>query len=192
MLIEHGNATNESLNQIFGLGVLLVWVPLIVWYHRGFEWPSDLRLWQYAFYAWWGLLTVDGFITFLPGVLDVLKFTNAMVAHAHLAMAGMVGSLNMLILGSLGPSKASDPWLDRSAFWCWQLGTLAYVVVMTGEGVREGLQPQVLWGENGLTQALYLVRLLAGVSMLVASVRWCWLAAGMFGQSKSERRLSYL
>jgi cytochrome c oxidase cbb3-type subunit 1 len=192
VLIEHGNASNESLNQVLGLAVLLAWVPLVVWYHRGFEWPTGLRLWQYAFYAWWGLLTLDGFITFLPGVLSVLKFTNAMVAHAHLAMAGMVSSLNMLILGSLGPSQAGDPWLDRSAFWCWQIGTLSYVIVMTGEGLREGLQPQVLWGENGLTQTFYVLRLMAGAAMFLASIRWCWLAVGMAGERKRERRLSYL
>jgi len=189
VLIEHGNASNESLNQVLGMAVLIVWIPLIVWYHRGFEWSVDLRLWQYAFYVWWALLTVDGFITFLPGVLSVLKFTNAMVAHAHLAMAGMVGSFNMLILGSLGPSEAGDPWLDRSAFWYWQTGTLTYVVVMTWEGGREGLQPQVLWGENGLTQTFYVVRILAGAAMLLASIRWCWLAVGMAGERKRERRL---
>lgn len=175
-LIEHGNASNESLNQVLGLAVLLAWVPLVVWYHRGFVWPAGLRLWRYAFYAWWGLLTVDGFLTFLPGVLDVLKFTNAMVGHAHLAMAGMVSALNMLILGSLGSVESDDPWLDRSAFWLWQIGTCLYVLVMTVQGVREGLEPQVLWSENRLTHAIYLLRLLAGLLMLAASVRWCWLS----------------
>lgn len=178
-LIEHGNASNESINQVLGLGVLLAWIQLVVWYHRGFDWPVGLRFWQYAFYAWWGLLTIDGFITFLPGILDVLKFTNAMVAHAHLAMAGMLSAFNMLVLGSLGPWQDRDPWLDRSSFWCWQLGTLAYVAVMTVEGVREGLHPHVLWSANGNTQAFYIIRTLAGLLMLFASIRWFLLAAGM-------------
>lgn len=192
-VIEHGNASNESLNQVLGLAVLLLWVPLVVWYHQSFEWPVGLRLWRIAFFAWWGLLTVDGFVTFLPGVLDLLKFTNALVAHAHLAMAGMLGALNMLILGSLGPTREGDPWLDRASFWCWQLGTLTYVVVMTVQGVREGQAPFVLWGVNGLTQALYLVRVGAGLAMLLASVRWCWLAAGMWRRQKpSEFQASFL
>jgi len=179
-LIEHGNASNESLNQVLGLAVLLFWIPLVLWYHQGFDWPVGLRPWRIAFFAWWGLLTVDGFITFLPGVLDVLKFTNALVAHAHLAMAGMLGALNMQILGSLGPIQKSDPWMDRVAFWCWQLGTLTYVVAMTIQGVREGQEPFVLWGGDEVTHILYLVRLGAGLSMVLASVRWCWLAVGMW------------
>lgn len=191
-LMEHGNASNESLNQVLGLGVLLAWVPLVVWYHGGFVWPPELRLWQYAFYAWWGLLTVDGFITFLPGVLDVLKFTNALVAHAHLAMAGMIGALNMMVLGSLGSVEAGDPWCDRTAFWLWQIGLLTYVIVMTGQGVREGLEPQVLWGENGLTQSAYVVRLMAGVLMLAASIRWCWRIARVRPRADTERQVAYV
>jgi cytochrome c oxidase cbb3-type subunit 1 len=125
-----------------------------------------------AFLFWWGVLTVSGFISFLPGVLDVMKFTNGLVAHAHLAMAGMMGALNMLVLGSLGRAEAGDPWSDRAAFWLWQFGTLIYVVSMLLQGVREGLDPTVLFGANAGTTLLYGIRLLAGALLVVANVRW--------------------
>jgi cytochrome c oxidase cbb3-type subunit 1 len=172
LVLDHGNAANTQPGQILGLGILLLWVPLLLQYYRAYAWPEGLRLWLGAFLFWWGFLTVSGFISFLPGVLDVMKFTNGLVAHAHLAMVGMVGALNMLVLGSLGRAEAGDPWSDRFAFWLWQAGTLIYVLSMLTQGVREGLDPTVLIGANAGTSILYGVRLLAGGLLVVANVRW--------------------
>jgi cytochrome c oxidase cbb3-type subunit 1 len=173
-LLGHGNASNTELSQVFGLGVLLLWVPLLWGYYRAHDWPAPLRPWLGAFLFWWGFLTVSGFISFLPGVLDLMKFTNGLVAHAHLAMAGMVGAFNMLVLGSLGEAKARDPWADGAAFLLWQLGTLIYVLSMLVQGVREGLDPTVLFGANTVTSILYSIRLFAGVLLLAANLRWLW------------------
>lgn len=171
-LLNHGNESNTQLGQILGMSVLLLWIPLIIGYFRSYDWPSGLKPWLYAFLFWWGLLTVTGFISFLPGVLDLMKFTNGLVAHAHLAMAGMLGAINMLILGTLGRAEAGDPWVDRVSFWLWQGGTLLYVLAMMIEGVREGLDPTVLIGANAVTTFFYGLRLLAGVFLVVANLRW--------------------
>ncbi len=179
LMLDHGNASNSQPAQVIGLGVLLVWVPLIWLYFRAFAWPERIRMWLGAFFFWWGFLTVSGFIGFLPGVLDVVKFTNVLVAHAHLAMAGMLSAFNMLLLGSLGRSDAGDPWSDRAGFWIWQGGTLLYVVSMSVQGVREGLDPTVLFGVNRLTAGLYLVRLFGGSLMVVANLRWLFLLEGL-------------
>ncbi|MGZ0656284.1 hypothetical protein ACWPKS_11825 [Coraliomargarita sp. W4R72] len=185
--LDHGNASNTQLGQILGLGLLLLWVPLLYQYYRSYLWPAPLRLWLGAFLFWWGFLTVSGFISFLPGVLDVMKFTNGLVAHAHLAMAGMMGALNMLVLGSLGRAEAGDPWSDRAAFWLWQLGTLIYVISMLFQGVREGLDPTVLFGANAGTTALYGIRLFAGALLVAANVRWlCCLERVRRGRSHSS------
>lgn len=173
-MLNHGNASNRSLGQVLGLAVLLGWVPIIVGYYRSFHWDPHLRLWVKAFFFWWGLLTLTGFVSFLPGVLDWLKFTNALVAHAHLAMAGMVSALNMLILGSLGPSRDSDPWSDRSGFWLWNIGTLIYVVSMMIQGVREGIDPMVLFSPNPTTEVFYRFRWFAGILLVSASLRWIY------------------
>ncbi len=171
-LLDHGNASNTQPGQILGLGVLLLWMPLLYQYYRAFVWPQRLRMWLGAFFFWWAFLTLSGFISFLPGVLDVMKFTNGLVAHAHLAMAGMLGAFNMLIIGTLGSAEAGDPWADRSAFWLWQVGTLLYVLAMLAQGVREGLDPTVLFGTNAVTTVLYVLRLLAGLIMVAANLRW--------------------
>ncbi|MBC2603959.1 hypothetical protein [Puniceicoccus vermicola] len=176
-VLDHGNASNRSIGQNLGLGVLLGWVPLTLAYYRAFAWQGAIRRWLWAFLFWWGLLTLTGFITFLPGVLDWLKFTNGLVAHAHLAMAGMVSALNMLILGSLGKSGKGDPWADASAFWIWQVGTLLYVVSMMVQGVREGLDPTVLFGPNPTTEVFYRFRWFAGVLLVSANLRWIYCLA---------------
>jgi cytochrome c oxidase cbb3-type subunit 1 len=175
LMLDHGNASNTQLGQIAGLAILLLWIPLVVLQYRAYVWPQLLLKWLFAFFFWWGFLTVSGFITFLPGVLDVMKFTNGLVAHAHLAMAGMLGAFNMLILGTLGRSQVSDPWSDRSSFWLWQGGTLLYVLSMLVQGVREGLDPTVLFGANAGTSFFYGLRLLAGVILVGANLRWLYL-----------------
>ncbi len=173
-LLDHGNASNTQPGQILGLGVLLLWVPLLWGYFHAHDWPAPLRRWLAAFLFWWGFLTVSGFISYLPGVLDLMKFTNGLVAHAHLAMAGMVGALNMLVLGSLGEARARDPWSDRAAFWLWQSGTFVYVLAMLVQGVREGLDPTVLFGANAVTSLLYGVRFFAGLLLVAANLCWLW------------------
>lgn len=178
-LLDHGNASNTQIGQVLGLCVLLLWVPILIAYFNSFSWSKGMRMWVAAFLFWWAFLTVSGCISFLPRVLDLMKFTNGLVAHAHLAMAGMLGALNLLILGSLGRVEASDPWADRLSFWCWQVGTLLYVLAMLGQGVREGLDPTVLFGQNDLTSVLYAVRLFAGGALVFANLRWIFLLEGM-------------
>lgn len=178
-LLEHGNERNSQIGQIIGLAVLLIWVPLIWFYYRAFVWPQCIRAWLAAFFFWWGFLTISGFISFLPGVLDVMKFTNGLVAHAHLAMAGMLGAFNMLLLGTLGEAREGDPWTDSAAFWLWNSGTLLYVLSMLVQGIREGLDPTVLFGADKLTTVLYVIRLVAGLIMISANLR-CLFCLSLF------------
>jgi len=68
-----------------------------------------------------------------------------------------------------------DPWSDRFGFWLWQAGTFIYVMSMLVQGVREGLDPTVLFSTNAGTSLLYGIRLFAGVLLLFANLRWLWL-----------------
>lgn len=173
LLIEHGNASNHATNQILGLGTLLIWPGLVWAYWRGYDWVAGCGKWRVAFFVWWGFLALDGWILFLPGILDTLKFTNALVGHSHLAMAGMLSALNMLILHQMGNlpgvRRVISGWL---AFWFWNFGCLLYVVVMTLQGWREGNDPQMLIRPDSLAAFYYHARLVAGIAMAGASLGW--------------------
>jgi cytochrome c oxidase cbb3-type subunit 1 len=171
-VLGHGNEANTQPGQIAGLAVLIAWIPVIGFHYTSFKWPAAIRMWLKAFLFWWAFLVISGFVDFLPGVLDHLKFTNAMVAHAHLAMAGMLSAFNMLILASIGQTREGDPWSDAAGFWIWNIGTLIYVGTMMMQGVREGEDPLVLARPDTDTLIFYSARLVAGLLLAVASVRW--------------------
>ncbi len=71
-----------------------------------FGWAPVSRRWLGAAFVWWCLLVLTGWLDFLPGISERVKFTNVLVAHSHLAMAGMVTSLNVALLLNLGPAHA--------------------------------------------------------------------------------------
>jgi len=171
--IEHGNVSNHEWNQIFGLGSLLAWPFCVAVLWSRYEWSAEAKIWRWAFYFWWAFLAIDGWVIFLPGILDTLKFTNGLVAHSHLAMGGMVTCLNMLILLEMGSSPLARRVLGGRFAWSfWNGGCLLYVVVMTGQGWREGLEPSALFSFDRVTAFAYSLRLVAGVMMLGASLQW--------------------
>ncbi len=145
LLIDHGNASNHEPDQIAGLGTRLAWPAALVWWFRRFTWEPVDRRWRFAAAGWSALLALDGFGLFLPGVLERMKFTNALVAHSHLAMAGLLTSLNLLMLISLAPQTrlaaslaARHPWI------AWNLACLVMVLVLTALGWREGAAPRLI------------------------------------------------
>ncbi len=171
--IDHGHASHHAWAQILGLGLLLGWVPLAWWYFRRFAWSVAARPWLGAAFAWWLLLVATGWFTFLPGVSERLKFTNGLVAHAHLAMAGLVTCMNLVILRQLAPR--AEP---RGNFWLWQGGCVMHVAALLVLGWCEQASVGDLFRSEAWTQALYAVRLAAGAVMLVVSVRWLVSAKG--------------
>ena len=87
--------------------------------------------------VWWALLVPTGWAFFLPGILDRLKFTDGLVGHSIMAMAGFVSSLLILILGVL-LGEDGKVFNSRWAFVAWQGATLAYVALFFLAGWREG------------------------------------------------------
>lgn len=165
--MKHGAVSHHAPDQIIGLGLLLAWVPLLHRYWTKFDWPVDARKWLGAAFAWWLLLVVSGWLTFLPGWSERLKFTNGLVAHAHLAMAGLVTSVNGVILLTLGGGLAR-----RGAFWLWQAGCAVQVALLLALGWSEGEHLGELFRSEAWTQAIYAGRLTAGLAMAAASVLW--------------------
>lgn len=169
-VIDRGNASHHEIGQIAGLGLLLVWVPLLWIYGYAWRWSAGSRRWMAAAGVWWGVLVASGWATFLPGVSEAWKFTHALVGHAHLALAGLVTAVNFVVLNELDPSRPAG---GRGVFWWWQGGCVAHVALMLGLGAVEAERAAELFYGAGWTRAIFAARLAAGLAMLAASV-WAW------------------
>jgi cytochrome c oxidase cbb3-type subunit 1 len=165
--IDHGHASHHAAGQIIGLAVLLGWLPLTWIYFRRFDWTPATRPWLVAAFGWWTLLVITGLITFLPGYSEQFKFTHGLVAHAHLAMAGLVTSVHVAILNELRPARPL-----RTGFVLWQSACALYVTAMLILGSQESAHAAELFRSESWTQALLTLRLLAGLAMTAASLRW--------------------
>ena len=165
------DVSHHRPTQFISLGSLLVWVPLIPAYYRGFAWEKRSRLWERAVLCWWALLIPTGWCLFLPGVLDHLKFTDGLVSHSLMAMAGFVTSLLILVLAVL-LAEDGDVFDSRWAFALWHGGTLIYVAIMLCAGWIEGYDPTFTMIPSATRNVLYAVRLLCGLAMSAASVNW--------------------
>jgi cytochrome c oxidase cbb3-type subunit 1 len=157
--------------QFLSLGSLLVWVPLVPAYFSAFKWPRRTRLWRLAVLGWWALLVPTGWAFFLPGILDRFKFTDGLVGHSILAMAGFVSSLLILILAVL-LGKDGDIFNSHWAFLAWHGATLAYVVLFLFTGWIEGGDPAFTMVPGLARNLIYAVRLALGIAMTAASGHW--------------------
>ncbi len=179
-LINHRDPSHHELPQILAICSLALWPPLLARYWRGFAWPKSSRPWRLGLVFWGSLLVFTGVVDFLPGMLERLKFTHALVAHAHIAMAGMVTCLGMVLLQGFSTCPSYRELLAaRTPFWWWQSGSVVLVLALLGLGALEAAAPGALFASGsstGMLVSLLLgLRLLGGVLMTTAS--FCWLRA---------------
>lgn len=152
-------------------GAMLMLLPWAWWMPRdwaAFEWPEGSKVWRGAMLGWWGLLVVSGLLMYQPGVLDHLKFTQGLVAHTHLAMAGFTTSFCALLLVLLSGRRIGGVW----SVTLWHTAALGMVVTLALMGWKEGDGPswmleQAAWREWGLV-----MRAACGFLMLWVSVIW--------------------
>jgi cytochrome c oxidase cbb3-type subunit 1 len=157
--------------QYLSLGSLLIWLPLTPAYYAAFQWRTETRLWRNAFLVWWAALIVTGWVFFLPGVLDHFKFTDGLVGHSFVAMAGFTSSLLIFVMVQL---LGEDAWIFNRprSFYLWHASVIAYIVLMTVAGWREGFDPAFTIVPGLARNVLYVLRLITGILMLVASLDW--------------------
>ena len=169
--LGRADVSHHRPTQWISLGSLLVWIPLTPAYYRAFEWHESTRRWRIAFLCWWSILVPTGWILFLPGVLDRIKFTDALVGHSLLAMGGFVSSLLIFVMVQL---MGDDGWIfnGRWSFYVWQVSVFFYVLIMFYAGWREGANPAFSMVPGLLRNSIYALRLLLGVLILLASVDW--------------------
>ncbi len=167
------DASNANPLQYMSLATVLVWAPLLPKYYGAFVWRPGARIWLKATYVWWIMLLVTGWILFLPDVLGRLKFTDGLVGHSLMAMAGFVTTLLILMLVMM-LGEDGDVFDSRWAFWAWQMGTFIYVVIMFYAGWIEGAHPVFTMVPGPLRNAIYWLRLVVGVAMTVGSMNWLY------------------
>jgi cytochrome c oxidase cbb3-type subunit 1 len=155
------------------IGALLLLLPWAWWIPRdwaGFAWPEGSKVWRGAMLGWWGLLVLSGLLMYQPGVLDHLKFTQGLVAHTHLAMAGFTTSFCALLLVLLGGRRIGGAW----SVALWHAAALGMIVTLALMGWQEGEGPSWMlahpvWREWGLV-----IRAAFGLLMLSVSVIWLY------------------
>ncbi len=157
--------------QYLSLASLLVWLPLMPLYYGAFEWHANTHRWRIAFLAWWCVLVPTGWCLFLPGVLDRFKFTDGLVGHSLLAMAGFVSSL---LIFAMVQMLGEDGWIFNGtlSFYAWNLSVLAYVLLMFVAGWHEGVQPAFNMLPGVARNTIYALRLMLGVLLFMASLDW--------------------
>ena len=178
--IEHGHASHHETAQVIGLATLLGWLPLVWIYFRGGHGEPTARRWWGAAFGWWVALVLSGLWTFLPGLSERLKYTNAMVGHAHLAMAGLVTCANLAVLVELRGVNAPRH------FWLWQGAGIVQVAVLLALGWFEAGQLGDLFLAAPWTQAIYVVRLMTGVTLLLVSLSWWWEVLRREGEKSAD------
>lgn len=169
--LGRGSVSHHRPAQFLSLGSVLLWVPLIPAYYGGFEWAGNTRRWRLTWLCWWVLLVPSGWVLFLPGLLDHFKYTDGLVGHALMAMAGFVTSLLIFVLVVLlgEEGKIFDA---KWAFLLWQASTLGYIAIMLVSGWIEGGNPMFALVPGVGRNAIYSVRLVLGSLMTIASLGW--------------------
>ena len=165
------NASHHLPMQFLGLASLLPWMVMMPLYYRSFEWPANSRRWRGALFCWWGILLASAWTIFLPGLLDRFKFTDGLVGHSHMAMAGFISNLNIFVLVIL-LGERRKVFDAKWAFLAWQVGTLGYVVVMFIAGWIEGNDHAFNFVPGSVREVIYLLRLGCGGLMTAATCHW--------------------
>lgn len=173
--LDHGDRSHREPVQVVALASVIVWIPLLVAYLRAFDWPAG-RGWLIASAAWGVVLFASGLIAFLPGVLERWKFSHALVAHAHVALAGLVTSWNMLVLSVLlRGTRTGDVLASRRAASAWHATLSLHLAALAGLAALEQRAPGGLLPAGSLADGLLVLRATAGAGQLAVS-SW-WLAA---------------
>lgn len=173
-----GDQSHRSPLQIAAIASVLVWPLPLARHLLGHLWPAGSGRWLAALGAWGALLATSALFTYLPGVLDAIKFTHALVGHAHLAMAGFVTSFAALTLHVLlRDSAARGTFALPRPFILWQSGTALHIAAMVTLGLLEARDPGLLLRADARVTSLFALRGVAGVAMLVAAASWFRAAA---------------
>ena len=166
LVIRHGDVSHHGRDQVVGLAYTVFLGVALARFLRLFPWRSGTTCRWFVF--WWMLVATDGVLLFLPGVLERAKFSDALVGHAHWAMAGIVTSLNFLILENLPGSGIRFGGITQCV---WNTTVLAMGAMLTYAGFssRPGDMPSA---DDRVRLAAYATRFVCGALMTGLVVFW--------------------
>ncbi|MBK1883057.1 hypothetical protein JIN85_11565 [Luteolibacter pohnpeiensis] len=154
--------------QIGAMLMLLPWAWLIPRDWKGYAWPQKVRIWRNGMLFWWGMLVLTGVSMYAPGVLDCLKFTQGLVGHSHLAMAGFTTSFCAVLITLLTNRAVGG----TRSIYAWHLAVAIMILALVAMGWREGQSPEWMIVHATWRQLGFVVRASCGLVMLAASVDW--------------------
>lgn len=167
---EAMGGTHHDAHQIFSILFLLPWVWLLPRDWKGFDWPEGSKVWRGAMFAWWGVLVVTSLLMYRVGVLDRIKFTQGLVAHSHLAMAGFTTSFCALLCVLLTRRAIGG----RLSVICWHAAVLAMIVILAAAGWQEGADAGWMAETPAWRTLGFVLRACCGAVMLAVSGHWWW------------------
>jgi cytochrome c oxidase cbb3-type subunit 1 len=171
LFLNLGNSSHYDLDQILGLTSILIWLPILIYYYKNLSWDKELSLWLKSFLCWGAFLVVTAVLMFQPGILDKVKFTNIIVAHVHIAMAGMITSFLMIVLHTLIPKGFGNFLIDKKIFILWQAGLSLKIISLLLLGIIE-IRHFGIGYQSGYFNLVEVVRICGGLLMTFASHKW--------------------
>lgn len=167
---EAMGGTHRDPHQILSMLFLLPWVWLLPRDWKGFDWPQGAAVWRRAMFGWWGLLVISSLLMYQDGILDRIKFTQALVAHSHMAMAGFTTSFCALLIVLL----MRRPIGGGLSVPAWHAAALMMIITLATAGWLEGAGPHWMADPPAWRIAGFALRAVCGAVMLAASAHWLW------------------
>lgn len=168
IMTEAMGGTHFDVWQIGAMLCLVPWAWIIPKDWKNFTWPAETLAWRIAAMTWWGILVISGVTMFFPSLLDHLKFTQGLVAHSHLAMAGFTTSFCALLMVSVTNQKIGGGFTIS----LWNAAALGMIVVLAWMGWREGDSCSWMVSNPAWRQAGFVLRTMFGAVMLTTSAVW--------------------
>jgi cytochrome c oxidase cbb3-type subunit 1 len=167
---EAMGGSHFDAHQIGSMMFLLPWIWLLPKDWSCFDWPEGSAPWRRAAVAWWGMLVASGVLMYQPGLLDRLKFTQGLVAHSHLAMAGFTTSFCALLLILITKRRIGG----NLSVVTWHVAALVMILALAIMGWLEGGFPSWMAREPLWREAGFALRALCGALMLAVSLGWIY------------------
>jgi cytochrome c oxidase cbb3-type subunit 1 len=168
IITESFGGTHFDVWQIGAMLCLVPWAWIIPQDWKKFTWPSGTLTWRFAAISWWGILVISGVTMFFPSLLDHLKFTQGLVAHSHLAMAGFTTSFCALLIVSVTNNKIGG----RFTISLWNAAALGMIGTLAWMGWREGDTYSWMISNPAWRQVGFVLRTMFGTIMLTTSAVW--------------------